>query len=423
MPETAKDIIYSIGSPKTYTNFSGIELPEVDQKSQTFLKPLLRMGTSSSPISIGTTNVSPFEIFATSALTSGNERVMRLELATTAANASGQFEVLRVELDTEYRTGAWANAIMAQIDYGTAGFPHGMAASICAEMIPMNGPLTRGALYALDLEFGCGASSSWGSAGPVAFMKAENWGTATYFDDNAYFLHMASGCTAAAGHLVSAGYRTLRCRMHSTDMYMFFSQDEDRIQIGTSGSKKTLVTGKYEIEVNSTSDLTSGTQDVVRIKGTQTAAWQTGYYKGLRVEIDSDVKTPSSFYGISSIVNLQTNGYVWGDSTAVNCEMTLPNSAPARGQYSCVKLQIIGAASSGIGGSVWAIIQATGSGTMTAIDDNAFFLHLSGFTANGGHMVDSTANSNGPQIDHTLKCYIDGIGTVYIPLMDNADCS
>jgi hypothetical protein len=100
--------------------------------------------------------------------TTGAVRSLTLTQTQTTAATASQVEALRVEIESDVKTGAWANAIMAQIDYKDSGAAHGMAATVCAEMIPPNGSLARGALYALDLEFGCGASSTWGSAGPVA---------------------------------------------------------------------------------------------------------------------------------------------------------------------------------------------------------------------------------------------------------------
>jgi len=129
-------------------------------------------------------------------------------------------------ISSEYKTGGWSNALVGSIDYGTTGYPNGMAAAICAEMIPMNGSLTRGALYALDCVFGCGASASWGSAGPVAFMHFENWGTATYFSANAFLFHL-SGETAATGGMLSLGSYTLKIRIGTTTKYLLLSDTEN----------------------------------------------------------------------------------------------------------------------------------------------------------------------------------------------------
>jgi len=230
---------------------------------------ILKTGTSTAPLPMTTTAM--IALYSTTDDTSGTLRTQLIDQTQTGTYASAMYtEVLRVNLGSEVRTGAWANAIMAQIDYGTTGSANGMAATICSEMIPPNQSLTRGALYALDLEFGCGASSSWGSAGPVAFMKMENWGTATHFSANAFLFHLA-GETGAAGALLGANGNTIKCRIGSTTEYLVLSEYEDTLSIGLTGAKKTLVTGVPEIAVWSTSALTSGTQDVVKIDYTHTA--------------------------------------------------------------------------------------------------------------------------------------------------------
>ena len=63
---------------KTYTNLSGLELPEMGFQAATFLKPLLRIGTSSVPVHIKTTSIPLFDIEATTALTTGTQRALQV---------------------------------------------------------------------------------------------------------------------------------------------------------------------------------------------------------------------------------------------------------------------------------------------------------------------------------------------------------
>ena len=161
-----------------------------------------------------------------SSLTTGTIRGVNNTVTMTGRSSANIVEGLRSAITANVKTGAWCNAITGIIDYSTSGAAHGMAASICAEMIPPNSSLERGALYALDCEFGCGASSSWGSAGPVAFIKFENWGTAAHFSANAFLFHLA-GETGAAGGLLSENSRTLRVRIGTTTKYLYLSDSED----------------------------------------------------------------------------------------------------------------------------------------------------------------------------------------------------
>lgn len=162
-------------------------------------------------------------IAKTSALTTGTIRAQNVALTMTVASTGNIVEALYVSITSNVKTGAWANAITGKIDYSTAGAAHGMAAAICAEMIPPNSSLARGALYALDLEFGCGASSSWASAGPLAFIKFANWGTKTHFDDNAFLFHLTD-VTSGTGHLLYNN--TIRLRVGTTSWYMPLSTAE-----------------------------------------------------------------------------------------------------------------------------------------------------------------------------------------------------
>lgn len=161
-----------------------------------------------------------------SSLTTGTIRGVNNTVTMSVESSANIVEGLRSAITANVKTGAWCNAIVGSINYSTSGAAHGMAASICAEMIPPNSSLARGALYALDCEFGCGVSSSWGSAGPVAFIKFENWGTAAHFSANAFLFHLA-GETGAAGGLLSENSRTLRVRIGTTTKYLYLSDTED----------------------------------------------------------------------------------------------------------------------------------------------------------------------------------------------------
>jgi len=337
----------------------------------------LSLGTSSSNVTLSA-GTSYLSIYTSCAATTSTHRSQYILQTQTAAATASQVEALRVEIESDVKTGAWANAIMAQIDYKDSGAAHGMAATVCAEMVPPNGSLARGALYALDLEFGCGASSTWGSAGPVAFMKMENWGTAAHFSANAFLFHLA-GETGAAGALLGANSNTLKVRIGTTTQYVFLSEYEDTISIGLTGAKKTLVTTVPEIAVWSTSALTSGTQDVVKIDFTQTAAQQSGYIKGIRCTMTSNVKTPGSFNGVKGIIDYSTNGYPHGDCAPVASELIPPNSSATRGTFSCFEAQVVpGASSAWNSAGPLSFFRCKVGGTVTHFDSYGYLFTIEG---------------------------------------------
>lgn len=215
---------------------------------------------------LGTGQDEALFITRSTAETTGNIRAATISQTMTGAATANTVEALRVVLTSDVKTGAWANAIYGKIDYSTSGAAHGMAAAMCAEMVPPNSSLSRGALYALDLEFGCGASSTWASAGPVAFMKMENWGTAAHFSANAFLFHLA-GETGASGALVSANTQTLKCRIGTTSRYLFLSQQENALHLGNYSTANTCDTAQnpwaasgstIPLYVNATSTITDG---------------------------------------------------------------------------------------------------------------------------------------------------------------------
>lgn len=157
------------------------------------------VGSSVSKTSIDASK-NALALYTTSPTITGAIRSGIISQTMTVTATANQVEVLRVELVSNVKTGAWANAIVGSINYSTSGAAHGMAAAICAEMIPPNGSLERGGLYCLDCCIGPGANSSWASAGPVAFVKFENWGTVDFFNHNGYLFNVKN-LAADTGHI------------------------------------------------------------------------------------------------------------------------------------------------------------------------------------------------------------------------------
>lgn len=356
------------------------------------------------------------QLYGTCSDTTGTRRMMVIDQTMTGASTSNYVEALRVDVTSNVRTGAWCNAIMSQIDYSTAGFPHGMAATICAEMVPPNGSLTRGALYALDLEFGCGASSSWGSAGPVAFWKMENWGTATYFDDAAYMFHLA-GCTSATGHLLYTN--SIKVRIGTSTKYLPYGDAEQGLHLGTNGSKNTLVASAPYMSIYDTTSATSGSLRSMYISQTHTAAATTSQTEALKVLITSDVKTGAWCNAITAALDYSTNGAAHGEAGPLYAELTVPNSSLERGELYGLGIGIgVGASSSWASAGPVSFIKFDTWGTVLHFEENGYLFHLSGIgDATAGEIFDTcTAGA----ASHALKILI-GSTPYYIMLQDNVD--
>ena len=134
-------------------------------------------------------------------------------------------------LKSEVKLGAWAHGMAGTLDLGTSGSVHGVGSGGTSILIPPNGTLQRGALYAHICEIGCQASSTWASAGPVGFMKFDQWGTAAHFDANAFFFDI-QGLNEGTGKMFSSGAgapavaHTLKCRIGETTAYLMFAAAE-----------------------------------------------------------------------------------------------------------------------------------------------------------------------------------------------------
>jgi hypothetical protein len=145
------------------------------------------------------TGVPEIAVWRTSALTSGTQDAVKIDWTQTA-NTTGYQKGIRCTISSEYSLGSSAKAIYSKIDLGTTGCSTGYVAGLATDIIPPNSSLSHGAIYGVDVQIMPGASSSWGSAGPVAFMHFGAAGTVTYLDDAA-FLFVLDGVNSGATHL------------------------------------------------------------------------------------------------------------------------------------------------------------------------------------------------------------------------------
>ena len=151
---------------------------------------------------------------------------------TATLPGSQQQTPARFIIVSEFTTGTWCNAIEASINYGTNGAAGGIGATISADMILPNKTFPSGAYYPLHLSFGAQASSDWNATlNPTAFIRFENWGTKTNFDDKGYLFH-CEGLTEGTGNLYSAGAGalttngTLRINIGGTIHYIMLASGE-----------------------------------------------------------------------------------------------------------------------------------------------------------------------------------------------------
>lgn len=276
-------------------------------------------------ITLGSTEA--IEITKSSSVATGMVRSMNIAQTQTAdIGNDGQVEVLKATLNSEVNTGAWAAAISGVIDFGTAGHPHGVAAAISGEMIPPNGTLTRGSLYAMEAVFGCQSGSSWGSAGPVAFQKYENYGTKAYFSANAFLWHLI-GETPVAGGLVSEGSTTVRTRIGTATRYLVMSEAENSLTL--TGTSHVLLTRTYTLPGSSE-------YYAMRINSYPTMV-TGGTSRGLMILNECLAGTLGvNLIGITAIAEMDSTKRITGFMTAGT--FSLINAANAMGGMGCVEM-------------------------------------------------------------------------------------
>jgi predicted secreted protein len=373
----------------------------------------MSIGTSGSKKSLVTT-VPEIAVWSTSALTSGTQDIVKIDFTQTAAATSGYIKGIRCTMTSDVKTPGSFNAIKGIIDYQTDGHAHGDCAPLAAELTMPNSSAPRGTFYLVDLQVSAGASSAWTSAGPLSFVKYGALGTKTQLDAE-MFLFDITGFTGAAGAFLGANQNTVKVRVEGTTQYMMLSEYEDTLSIGLTGAKKTLVTGVPEIAIWSTSALTSGTQDVMKIDYTHTSAATSGYVKGLRCTMTSNVKTPGSFNALKGIIDYQTNGHAHGDAGCVASELIPPNSSATRGTFSCFEAQVVpGASSAWNSAGPLSFLRCILSGTATHFDDYGYLFTIEGCNSGSGHFwYDNTDGA----YDEWIKVKTPS-GDRYIPLMD-----
>lgn len=222
MPDT--DVTY--GSYMSYTNFSGISLPNYGDHGQTFLKPLLKIGDSTNRVTMTTAGIPLMQIYSTSADTSGTSvNYILCEHNATAAGGTGHRALFHTTATA--KLGGWANALRAYFEFGASGDITGLASGACIEVKMPNASIT-GNVCVLELELVDQASTGYGSGG--SFIRAAVSGTATGFDTAGYFLDL-QGFTPGDGKVIDSsvaaatGDGGIRIRIGASDKWLLYADD------------------------------------------------------------------------------------------------------------------------------------------------------------------------------------------------------
>jgi len=240
------------------------------------------------------------DVVTTRATTSGTERSVKISQTHTGDGAA-ILEALRVNIASAVQTGSWANAIVGRIAYsgatGDAG--GGLAAAMCSEVVLPAISSPAGSYFAHDLEFEAPTSyvANTGNGFNVAYLRFGVYGnTVASFEDEAYFMHVATDFTDASGNMWYDN--TLRIQIETTDWFIPLSDAEGEYS------------SAYQIDISNATDATGTTDGSIQTDG------GVGVAKKLYVGTDLAVD------GISNLDNTDIDGTFTMDGTAFDVNST-----------------------------------------------------------------------------------------------------
>lgn len=142
----------------------------------------IALGTDSSKLTLASNASRLAQMYSTSALTTGRITSLTVSQTMTALSTGNYPEVAQFFLTSNVKTGAWANAVYAKIDYSTNGLAHGVAGVVCAELDLPGSSVARGTYVFLQAEVNCPANCAMNS-NPIHIIQINSWGTnKTQFD-------------------------------------------------------------------------------------------------------------------------------------------------------------------------------------------------------------------------------------------------
>jgi len=172
------------------------------------------------------------QMYVTSALTSGTVDILKIDWTQTA-DTTGYQKGIRATITASsgVKLGSSAKCVYGSLVPSTEGST-GYGAALAADVTLPNGSLVHGGLYGLDINLIGQASSSWASAGPVAFIKFNAAGTALPVETGAYLFHLDGIGAATAGEIFDTCVATppshsLKILIGTTPYYILLTNNVD----------------------------------------------------------------------------------------------------------------------------------------------------------------------------------------------------
>lgn len=190
----------------------------------------LKVGTSTSKISIATAGTPIIDLHTTTALTAGNSIGMEINCTRTIDSVSGRDWGLKITMTSaSYKFPGGVNAIYGSLVLGTGG-AHGRAAGVQGEVVMPGGSMVRGTFSCFHADLTCPSGGSWQSSGPLSYLSCIVVDTDNVFDHNGYLFTIegtgvgADDFADATGAPTANG--TIRIRIEGTDRYLLYSNSQ-----------------------------------------------------------------------------------------------------------------------------------------------------------------------------------------------------
>lgn len=384
---------------------------------------VLGIGSSGTP-QAHTAGTPLMSVYSTNAGTSGSTNAEPFLFQSTMTGAGQVGGRMRVNLITNVKLGGWANALKVHTDCQTNGGTSGLISTSCHEMT-LPGAAAVGTFGVVEVELiaptsfvaGAGVGSNCQS-----FFYSNLTGAAKAQIDTSGFYFSIAGFTAGATKCLSLTSQTLKCAIGATTRYLMFSQHEDGLGLGVSGTAMVLGTSltKRAVDIYTTSaSVNTGTS--VRpfyMESTMTGAGGVGG----RAEffMTTNVALGGWSNALKGLVTYGASGRTNGLGSAVCAEIVM-SAGCTQGNYAPLETELVADSACATGtatGFIYGNIAGSDATGKTSLNTNGYFCILgAGVVDTAGGLFDANAKT-GIAMTHVLKWLIGG--TVYYSALNTS---
>lgn len=375
---------------------------------------LFIMGTDGTPLVL-TAGTPTFTLFTTNAGTSGGTSAEPFYVKSVLTGAGQVGGRSRFHTFSNVASGGWINALKAYMEFGASGSASGLGSAFVAETV-LSAGTASGSYCALEGELVLGSGASTGTATSFIYLNIAGADAST-FDTNGFLIQIGEGVTPAAGKFVSADSQTVKCKIESNTRYMVFSQSENGLGIGVSGTAVSFSQGSPLINMYATNSSTNGSNSVESMYLETTMTGAAGVGGRARFFMTTNVALGGWSNALKGEVVYGSSGKTTGMGSAILAELQL-SAGTTSGTYAPLESEIVVGASGSLGTSTSFLYMNFDTTGEAAANAGCFLFELgANITAASSEMYDTSAS--GATGDATLKIKIGGV-TKYLLVADDA---